>query len=85
MKKKKILIEYYVNGIEQHLLAGGIQLLESRGRGGREIGQFAAAGILDDATGIRVESVRNAALHLRHVVLAETVRFTQMHLQTLFG
>lgn len=78
--EKKSLIEYYVNGIEQHLLAGRIQLLKSRGRGRREIGQFSTARIFDDAARICIESIRNATLHLRHVIFAEAVRFTQMDL-----
>ena len=75
--------KYYINGIEQHLLAGRIQLLQSRRCRGREIGQFAPPGIFDDATGVSIESVGDAALHLRHIILTESVSLAQVNLQTL--
>ena len=75
--------EYYINGIEQHLLAGRIQLLQSRRCRGREIGRFSPPRIFDDATGISVESVGDAALHLRHIILTESVSLVQVNLQTL--
>ena len=76
--------EYYVDVIEEHLLAIGIQLLGSGGRGGREVGQFASARIFDDSAGVGVERVGNAPLDGRHVVFAEPVRLPQVNLQTLF-
>lgn len=77
--------EYYVNGIEQHLLAGRIQLLQSRGCSGREIGQFSTTRIFDNATRVGIKCVGDAALHLRHIVFTESVSFTQMDLQTLLS
>ena len=71
--------EYYINGIEQHLLAGRIQLLQSRRCRGREIGRFSPPRIFDDATGISVESVGDAALHLRHIILTESVSLVQVN------
>ena len=75
----------YIYVIEQHLLACRIQLLESGGCCWREIGQFSSARIFDDTTRVRIEGVRDAALHLRHRVLTEAVCLAQVDLQTLLG
>ena len=73
--------------VEQHLVsclwsdllkAGGRR--DARTRAAGEVGQLAATGILDDATRVSVEGVRNATLHLRHIVLAVAVGLPQMHL-----
>ena len=82
-RKIKKTEKNYVEVIEQHLARPVERVMKPSGRGGRHVGQFAPAGILDDAAGIGVKSVRDGSLHLRHVVLAEPVRFAQVHLQAL--